>query len=186
MKMIVPENPKGFAMRWVYCLALIAIGSAVLAQPADTQPSTQPASPSADQVLNQMLREPSSNRTSALEPTPGPPSADAISGVGALAPNAPAVRLVREGTEIVDRVARLLKTPDGAQEELAFESDGRALDDPPMIILPNLMLVLMENRAASATSDPRFRISGMVTEYRGRNYILLEKVVVVQDKDQDF
>jgi hypothetical protein len=182
-------------MRWVYILLVPIMASIVLAQSPipDTQPSTtQPTAanpsspPSADQVLNQMLREPAGGRTAPLEPVAGPPSADAISGVGALAPNAPAVLLVREGTEIVDRVGRLLKTPDGTQEELSFESDGRAMHDPPMIILPNLMLVLMENRAAGALSDPRFRVSGMVTEYRGRNYILLEKVVVVQDKNQDF
>jgi hypothetical protein len=29
-----------------------------------------------------------------------------------------------------------------------------------------------------------FRITGMVTEYKGRNYVLLDKVVVVPDSTQ--
>jgi hypothetical protein len=47
------------------------------------------------------------------------------------------------------------------------------------VILPNLKLAAMEGAAAVSTRDTRFRVTGTVTEYRGRNYIMLEKVVVI-------
>lgn len=60
------------------------------------------------------------------------------------------------------------------------------MKDPPVLILPNLKLMAMENAVSSANRDLRFRVTGMVTEYRGRNYVLLEKVVVVPDPTQQF
>jgi hypothetical protein len=42
----------------------------------------------------------------------------------------------------------------------------------------------MEDAANAINRDLRFRITGMVTEYRGRNYVLLEKAVVVPDATQ--
>ena len=91
------------------------------------------------------------------------------------------MNVLREGTFLVDRVGRLSRSADGSQAEFVFESDGTAMQDPPLIILPNLKLQQMEDTVSTATKDPRFRISGQLTEYRGRNYILLEKLVVVPD-----
>ncbi|MDB5319809.1 MAG: hypothetical protein JWN40_1440, partial [Phycisphaerales bacterium] len=75
---------------------------------------------------------------------------------------------------------------DGQTAELTFEADGKALKDPPMIILPNLKLMQMENAVAGNSRDLRFKVTGVVTEYKGRNYILLERVVVVPDVAQQF
>ena len=44
----------------------------------------------------------------------------------------------------------------------------------------------MENAVQGSNRDIRFRVTGMVTEYKGRNYILLDKVVVVPDVVQQF
>jgi hypothetical protein len=154
---------------------------------SNVSPTTQPVpavAPSADQVLSQMLRAPENDQSSEIHPLPPPVEtavADSGSGSGALAPGAPTVNLLREGTDVIDRVGRLQKTGDGHDVEFVFESDGRALHDPPMIILPNLKLMGMEDAAKAVTRDLRFRVTGTVTEYRGRNYLLLEKAVVVQD-----
>jgi hypothetical protein len=94
--------------------------------------------------------------------------------------------VIREGSFIVDRTGRLTKSPDGQQFEFHFESDGRAMKDPPVVIIPNLKLMAMENAVNGSNRDLKFRITGMVTEYKGRNYILLEKVVVVPDVTQKF
>ncbi len=94
--------------------------------------------------------------------------------------------LKREGDYVRDRLGRLTKSADGSQEEFTFESDGRTMQDPPVIILPNLKLMAMENAVNASNRDLRFRITGPVTEYKGRNYILLEKVSVVQDQVQQF
>jgi hypothetical protein len=78
-------------------------------------------------------------------------------------------------------VGRLRHTDDGQHEEFVFDSDGTAMQDPPMIILPNLTLVQMEN-ATQGARDRKFRVTGMVTEYRGRNCILMDKAVPVAEE----
>jgi hypothetical protein len=97
---------------------------------------------------------------------------------------------MREGTPIVNRVGRLTLggagTNAAGHAEFTFDADGQALRDPPLLILPNLKLMAMEDAVRGASRDLRFRVSGMVTEYRGRNYVLLEKVTVVQDITQQF
>ena len=55
-----------------------------------------------------------------------------------------------------------------------------------MIILPNMRLTMMENAIAQQNRDLKFRVTGMVTEYHGRNYILLEKVSVMTPDAQEF
>jgi hypothetical protein len=137
---------------------------------------------SADQMLNDMLS--ASNRPAGVPLLLAEPSADRASGPGALPPKAPLVNVLRERSQVFDRVARLSHSPDGIQEQITLESDGTALQDPPLILLPNLKLVALE--AAAADRDARFRVTGMVTEYRGRNYILLQKVVVMSDSDRQF
>jgi hypothetical protein len=92
----------------------------------------------------------------------------------------------REGTYVGDRTGRRTRSADGETAEFTVDSDGKALKDPPMVILPSLNLMRMERAVQESTRDPRFRITGMVTEYKGRNYVLLEKVMVVPDVVQQF
>jgi hypothetical protein len=145
-------------------------------------PSTQP---SADQVLEDMLK-PAPDQGKPLPMPPTGVALDKTSGVGAVMPSAPAAPVRREGTFIVDRIGHLSRTADGTQAEFAFDSDGKALKDAPLIILPNLKLVQMEDAVTGNNRDVKFRITGVVTEYRGRNYILLEKVIVVSEISQQF
>jgi hypothetical protein len=159
---------------------------------AQTGPTTQPArqpgdslkSLSADQVLDQMLK-PTTNLSRPLEPIPDKPMRDTSGGRAAVKPDAPVANLRREGTFVIDSLGRLTRTRNG-QSELTFESDGKTLKDPPMLILPNLKLMQMEDSVSGSNRDLKFRVTGMVTEYRGRNYILLEKAVVVPDVTQQF
>jgi hypothetical protein len=154
-------------------------------QAAQTQPQQAPATaPSADEVLGRMLKPRQSGQRE-LNIT-DPPLPDRTSGKGAVMPDAPVVTVLREGTPIVNRVGRITFNADGTQAELTFESDGQRLQDPPLIILPNLKLMAMEDAVRSASRDLRFRVSGVVTEYRGRNHVLLEKVTVIQDVTQQF
>lgn len=151
------------------------------AAPATTRPAREL---SAEEMLSQMLKRPAGgggNRPLPPLPEAAAGGADKTSGAGAVAPEAPVVNVLREGTFLVDRVGRLERSADGSQAEFLFESDGVALEDPPVVIVPNLKLMQMEDAVANSTRDLRFRVSGMVTEYRGRNYVLLEKVVVVPE-----
>jgi hypothetical protein len=149
----------------------------------DSAPSAQP--PSADQLLNQMLRPTENDKSAAIAPQAAPSQKSGTLN-SAIAPGGASVGLLREGCDLVDRLGRLQKSADGVNQEFVFESDGQALGDPPMGILPNLKLMQMEEASTTVNRDLRFRVTGTVTEYRGRNYILLEKVVVVPDKNQDF
>ena len=150
-------------------------------------PATQPAKPalSPDQMLSKMLK-PAATQGQPVTTPPAPPAVDATSGRGALPPGAPVVTLRREGSYLVDQTGRLARSADGQQMEFIFEVDGKALKDPPVVILPSLKLMAMESAVKGASRDLKFRISGMVTEYNGRNYVLLEKVVVVPDATQQF
>ena len=172
------------------CAVISLIGSVAFSQ--TTRPTTRPAAPdsgtlkslSADQMLDQMLK-PATNPSRPLATTPDRPTTDRSSGTGAVIPNAPTVNLRREDTYIIDATARLSRTKDN-QPEVTFESDGKALRDPPMIILPNQTLARMEDSITAAGRDLKFRITGRITEYRGRNYILLERAAVISDAAQQF
>jgi hypothetical protein len=163
---------------------MMLIGLATLATlaVAQTPPSTQP---SVDDTLNRLLA-PSGSGAPAAQPLqpqrPATPPVDRTTGAAAVAPGAESLPVLREGSYVVDRTGRLTRSPDGQWWEFTFESDGRALRDPPMLVLPNLKLMAMEDAARASSRDLRFRITGQVTEYRGRNYVMLEKVVVISDE----
>ncbi len=107
------------------------------------------------------------------------PETDKTSGGGAVSPGAPGVTLIREGRYLPDRLGRLTRGPDGKTAEFTFDSDGKALRDPPLVIMPCAKLAQMQGTELGSALDIQFRMSGTVTEYRGRNYILPEKVVYV-------
>lgn len=149
-------------------------------------PATQPAKPvPADQMLSKMLR-PAVEPGKPLSGSNQPPAIDRSTGPGAVAPGAPTLTVMREGSYIVDRTGRLTRSADGQQQEFTFDSDGKAMKDPPLLVLPNLKLMAMEQAVKGNTRDLRFRITGVLTEYNGRNYVLLEKVVVVPETQQQF
>ena len=166
-------------------LTVLLISASVFAQ--TTRPTTRPSTDAgdstnaaaADQVFDQMLK-PTTNPVRLLEPVSDKPVRDKTSGTGAIKPNAPPLNTLREGTFVIDRIGRLTHTDNG-QAEFTFESDGKALRDPPMILLSNLKLMQMEDTLTAVNRDLKFRVTGTVTEYRGRNYLLLERVVQVLD-----
>lgn len=154
------------------CLGLIAP-----AQDATTQPASAPTTQS---IYDRLLGPDASEAERPLQPTPRK-TIDQSTGAGAISPGAPQLPTKREGTFVIDRMGRLTRAADG-QWEFNFDADGQALQDPPMRVLPNLKLMVMEEAIEGGGSDVRFRVSGSLTEYRGRNYILLEKVVVAQNR----
>ena len=158
----------------------IVLSMASLAFSQTTQPTTQPTIAPADQLLNQMLRT-GGNNPRPLQPIVDAPAMDRTSGAAAVAPGAASLSVMREGSFIIDRVGRMTKSADGHSQEFTFDSDGKSMQDPPLVILPNLKLMAMENAVKGSNRDLRFRVTGMLTEYNGRNYVLLEKVLVVPD-----
>jgi hypothetical protein len=167
-------------MKTFIAVVVLLVGSVGWAQ--TTRPTTRPSGspPAVDEMFRQLL-VPARPTARPLEPSPNMPKTDITSGK-AVAPNAPRVNLIREGTIIFDRRGRLNRAPDG-QYEFHFESDGQAMKDPPMVILPNQQLMAMENAIKTNSRELRFSITGMVTEYNGRNYVLLDKAVVARSNE---
>jgi hypothetical protein len=162
----------------IFCLTWTTFAGAQTTQPAAT-------SPTPEQRMDRLLTSPPA-AGQPLPPKTGGPATDTTTGKAAVAPNAPALPVVREGTHLVNRSGRLNHSADGQQAIFTFDSDGKTMNDPPMIIVPNLKLQAMEGAVVSKSSDVHFRVSGTVTEYKGRNYILLEKAVVMADVEQQF
>lgn len=165
--------------------AAVPTTATAVTRPAATVPTTQPADPglsrsSAQNRLDQMLRaKPGSVRP--LQPVPE--DDQKARSVKKLESESVDLLLKREGDLITDRVGRLQKT--GTGWDLHFESDGRALNDPPMGLLPNSNLARMEAAAERSGQDLRFRVTGMVTTYHGRNYLLVEKAQGVSKADEE-
>ena len=89
--------------------------------------------------------------------------------------------ICRDGYMVIDRVGRLTYYPDAQQWLFAFEADAASLAEPPVEVLPSQLLEVMEKLQRKSSRALRFRISGQVTKYQNRNYILLRKVLVVYD-----
>ena len=165
-------------MRFTIAL-IVLVGIAGPAFAQITRPATRPAEPTNPDLMLRQLLGPARPSIKPLEPVTYPQ--DDTSSKNAVAPKVESQNLVREGSYIANRVGRLTRNAD-SQFEFTFEADGLALKDPPMIILPNLKLMAMETLVKNSSRDLKFEVYGMVTEYNGRNYILLEQVVVKQDE----
>ncbi len=144
-------------------------------------PTTQSVHNPADAILDRLLDRPptaddaapQSRPATQTQPQPEARRPDVAPDVGAR-------RLLREGTFVIDRVGSVRRTDDGALL-FTFASDGvgpAAAGDPPMTLVPNLNLMAIESAIRSGT-DRRFRVTGRVTEYRGTNHLILEKVIVL-------
>ena len=158
---------------------IFVLGIAVSASAQTTRPTTRPSEPPNPDMMLRQLLSPARQTPKPLEPVDFP--REDTTSKTAVAPRVDSQNLIREGSYLPDRIGRLTKTPDG-QLEFTFESDGLALKDPPMLILPNLKLMAMETMVKNSSRDLKFHVAGMVTEYNGRNYILLEQVVAKQDE----
>ena len=156
-----------------------------LARAADETPTTQQEHVDpADAVLDRLLPNNDTTRPSdrgrTLDPGERAGAMDRTS-TNAVAPDVRPQRLLREGTFVIDRPGRVRRNDEG-DLEFVFRSDGSAAPasagDPPMVLVPNLNLMAVES-AARRDPEQAMRVTGRVTEYRGRNHLLLEKVVLI-------
>ncbi len=145
--------------------------------------------PSANDVLNSLLRQDVSQPV-----MPAPESYAIPSGIEKVGSRS--VPLLREGDYIANRIARVLppaRRPmaKGRREgkgngrpaksssgyyRIIFDSDGRVLHDPPLRLLPCHLLSVMLRISHNGRLPKRFRVSGLVTQFHKRNYLLLDFV----------
>ena len=103
--------------------------------------------------------------TSTQTPTPTPPGeASAYSGGRGL---------MREGQYINGVAGRLER--DGPWWTIVFESDSPGTPQPPMRLLPNQKLENMTRAQEASTEGIVFEVSGELTLFGSRNYLLVRK-----------
>ncbi len=160
-------------MRYGWMLAVVLLTAAVWAQE-----EKKPASPSADQVMDELLREnrptiePSrraTGRTNGASSTRPEKLDPAVLGV---APGADVPKLRPEGQFIINRRARMVRAADGMRSILVFESDSPDRAEPPMVLLPCQLLENMEAVVEERGDNVVFIVSGQITIYRGVNHLL--------------
>ncbi len=87
----------------------------------------------------------------------------------------------KPGQMVVDRVVRVVREEGAGWAVARFEADN-TLQEQPMRLLPNHLLVEPEQKAGAP--GLRWRITGEVTQYKGRRYLLLRKCLVEHDLGQ--
>lgn len=88
---------------------------------------------------------------------------------------------LREGSYIWNRPGRLLFNRPLQAWIFVFQSDGQGLGEPPLIMLPCRLLQRMQTRSAQRGTEVKFRVSGKITQFRGRNYLFTTYVEVAHN-----
>lgn len=79
---------------------------------------------------------------------------------------------LREGTRLQNRRGAIVRDQNTGTWRFVFDAQGTDTVDPTMELLPCLLLERLERQAAVSDIPPSVLISGEVTSYRGRNYLL--------------
>ena len=143
-------------------------------------PATRPAGASAQDVFEALLRD---KPVRPLAPATRP--ADPVQPAPSIAPRGgrPVERTLQADQRrlIMDRLVRLLPAGVGKWKEARFEGDN-TLVEPPLRLIPCGMLERVEAKAAGGRT--KFTVSGLVTRYKGRQYLLLRKANPARDLGQ--
>ncbi len=142
----------------------------------DTEPATKK---SQEQVLQELLEERSGRPMIITHDISDEVSVPIVEPVD---PKAKLPLTVREGDVVINRMGRLGKDAKGTLL-FVYEADATDLSEPPLILLPCLKLEQMELLAAKKP-NVKFMVTGEVTVYHGKGYLLLRKVMLYRDLGQ--
>jgi len=165
----------------VSVVLFLSLSGPSLAQPASSRPAGLPPA---------VVRPPEYARSAAVpEELLGPPRREVIilpsqPGEVGEAPElrsqgtqkklAAAVPLLPEGYVVASREARLTRRDRWYEMELA-KAHGLP-EAPPLRVLPNQRLAMLEAILSGAQEAPTFVVTGRVTEFLGANYLLIENL----------
>jgi hypothetical protein len=99
---------------------------------------------------------------------------------GTTQPAAPEAQY-REGTFLIDQSGRLTHNKKG-DPVFVFEREGKTQQ---LTLMANSNLAKMEDAAAGAGAQKVFKVTGMMTEYRGKNYLLVDRVVMISGQNSE-
>lgn len=161
------------------------------AEPTSTE-SDLPPSDSAQNILRDLERAAGPLH----QPSTRPPSSENATTQGAedrtsrrvtsgarAASSTPAEKLLPEESPIVERRGRITHTAAGDGGWMfVFDADANGLADPPMRLLPCLLLERMEDYARRRGNNSPALLSGTVYLYNGQNYLLPTVFRVPQER----
>jgi len=138
--------------------------------------------PSAKSVLQGLVNERASNPEQPVMPFINPDTT-LTPAIAANAPKAPAATRRNDG-DALQGVGRIIKDEKTSVSIFVFESDGTAMVDPPITLLPNSLLEAMEQSNAKSPHGAKFKIVGEITEYNGKNFLLIRRASEIKDLNQ--
>ena len=152
--------------------------------PTPAPAQTAPTQPSAANVLENLLKDKPESNPGSHTPVPAPPGGANATVIPALPNVTPATintNRVPEGQIVNQRAGRLAKDEKTGNWYFTFDADSNNLQDPPMQLIPSRFLMAMEDATANGTQPLHFRVTGQVTEYRGKNYLWVQAMEILRD-----
>jgi len=136
--------------------------------------ATQPNYSRVEKVPQELLED--SRRSVILLPsTPGETGEDASDrSVGTRTRVTPDIPLLPEGYIVASREAQIAKEGDWFVARVARSAN--LPDSPPLRVLPNQQLAMLQAVMAQPSAPAGFLITGRITEFLGANYILVESI----------
>jgi hypothetical protein len=139
--------------------------------PAANLTASRPAQPpSAEEIIEQLMREAPGSALRAAEVATRSARPSATEGTKGVEP---------EGTLVPETPGRLV--PAGGTWTFVRESKGDRPSSAVYNLLPNRLLEVMVSSSRGGTRPVVFKISGELTEYRGQNHLLVRKVLIQRD-----
>ena len=158
----------------------VQLGPRPLVQPVPRQPTSRPAAstrpagkePTSDDILSELLQE------KVGRPVRVPAAASRPAAAPSVAPGAGETLEAGSGAMVVDRLVRVLPERTGSWWQARFEADN-TLQEPPMRLLPCGFLARAQRMQAGRQPGALLvlRVSGLITQYRQRRYLLLRKLM---------
>ena len=176
---LAPGLAPGLALVWLVQLSLAQQEPAA----PQTQPAASGAEASSDEVIEELLQDrqgpPLIEPTRQLDvPVAGVEIDPRVIG---LAPGSDLPPLRREGSFIVNRRGRMVRSP-GGHQLFVFEADASQSPELPTIMQFCRMLESMEEIVRQRGDAVVFVISGQIHTYRGANYLLPTMMKIAIDK----
>ncbi len=151
--------------------------------PAAPAPKADNA-PSADDVIEQLLRQRQEPPLTQPQRQPAktdlgsaPIAVEEKNALGTAPQNvnvtkASRTELRREGTFIISRRGRVVRSPGGARSLFVLDADDARSPELPLVLLPSQMTQGLEELSIRHGDRTVFVVTGQVFTYRGANYLL--------------
>jgi len=88
----------------------------------------------------------------------------------------------KDGYTVINREGRIYYDVEQQEWLFAFEANANSIAEPPVVILPSKMLEVMEKTTIGTGRNVKFRVTGQITKYNRRNYLLMRYVRIAHDQ----